>query len=192
MSKTEVGSMTWFDLTVPNAKQVSDFYSSVVGWQKSPVNMGDYDDFAMLTSDTDTAVSGVCHATGVNQDLPAQWLMYIKVADLNTSIAQVVKLGGSVLTPVKKLSEMPIPSHQRPGNPSRSSRINLSCFGDPSATYTRSGWAWASPSRIRAISAGSLSKPIGGQDVPATRSPGYCSTKRSAACWAVPGVPPMK
>ena len=105
MSKTEVGSMTWFDLTVPNAKQVSDFYSSVVGWQKSPVNMGDYDDFAMLTADTETAVSGVCHATGVNQDLPAQWLMYIKVADLNTSIAQVVKLGGSVLTPVKKLSD---------------------------------------------------------------------------------------
>jgi len=58
----------------------------------------------MQTPDSKTDVAGVCHATGVNKDLPAQWMMYIKVADLDASIAQVVKLGGSVLTAIKKLS----------------------------------------------------------------------------------------
>lgn len=105
MSKTEIGALAWFDLTVPNAKQVSDFYSDVVGWQSSPVSMGEYDDYSMQTPDSKTDVAGVCHAQGVNQGLPAQWLMYIKVADLDTSLAQVAKLGGSVLTPVKPLSD---------------------------------------------------------------------------------------
>jgi predicted enzyme related to lactoylglutathione lyase len=105
MSKTEVGSMAWFDLTVPNAKEVSEFYSSVVGWQPNPVSMGEYDDYSMQTPNTKTDVAGVCHATGVNADLPAQWLMYIKVTDLDASVEQVVKLGGSVLTPIKKLSD---------------------------------------------------------------------------------------
>lgn len=105
MSNAEIGSVAWFDLTVPNAKEVTEFYTSVVGWQQSPVSMGDYNDYSMQTADSNTDVAGVCHATGVNQDLPAQWLMYIKVSDLDESIEQVVKLGGSVLTPVKKLSD---------------------------------------------------------------------------------------
>mgnify|MGYP000093568146 CR=1 FL=1 len=105
MSNTEIGTMAWFDLTVPNAKQVSDFYASVVGWQQSPVSMGEYEDYSMKTPDTKTDVAGVYHATGVNEDLPAQWLMYIKVSDIDASVEQVVKLGGSVLTPIKKLSD---------------------------------------------------------------------------------------
>lgn len=105
MSNTEVGTMAWFDLTVPNAKQVSEFYSSVVGWKQNPISMGEYHDYSMQTPDSETDVAGVCHATGVNEDLPAQWLMYIKVANLDASVEQVVKLGGSVLTPIKKLSD---------------------------------------------------------------------------------------
>jgi predicted enzyme related to lactoylglutathione lyase len=90
---------------VPNAKEVSEFYASVVGWQQNPVSMGEYDDYSMQTPGSKTDVAGVCYATGVNQDLPAKWLMYIKVSDLDASIAQVVKLGGSVLTTIKKLSD---------------------------------------------------------------------------------------
>ena len=29
--KPEVGSITWFDLTVPDADKVKDFYSKVIG-----------------------------------------------------------------------------------------------------------------------------------------------------------------
>ncbi|WP_299078238.1 VOC family protein [uncultured Paraglaciecola sp.] len=105
MNKSETGSVAWFDLTVPKAKQVSEFYSAVVGWKSQAVSMGEYDDYAMHTPDSNSGVAGVCHATGVNHDLPAQWMMYIKVDDLDASIAQVVKLGGRVLTPVKKLSD---------------------------------------------------------------------------------------
>jgi hypothetical protein len=105
MKKAEVGSVAWFDLTVDNAVEVKDFYTSVVGWQSNPVSMGEYDDYAMQTPDTNTGVAGVCHKKTVNKALPSQWLMYIKVADLESSIQQVKEKGGNVLTEVKKLSD---------------------------------------------------------------------------------------
>jgi hypothetical protein len=33
MSSTDIGIMAWFDVTVPYAQVVSEFYSSFVGWQ---------------------------------------------------------------------------------------------------------------------------------------------------------------
>jgi len=30
--KPEIGSLGWFDLTVPDAEKVRDFYSKVIGW----------------------------------------------------------------------------------------------------------------------------------------------------------------
>ena len=42
--KPEVGSITWFDLTVPDAEKLKDFYGKVVGWKAAPVSMGDYND----------------------------------------------------------------------------------------------------------------------------------------------------
>ena len=72
----------WIDLTVDNAEEVKSFYEKVVGWKSEGVNMGDYDDFNMLTPDGD-AVTGICHARGPNADIPAQWLIYITVDNLN-------------------------------------------------------------------------------------------------------------
>ena len=71
MSSDDLGTIGWRDLTVENAVQIRDFYSDVVGWQHSPVAMGDYDDFNMLAGNGET-VAGICHARGGNAGLPAQ------------------------------------------------------------------------------------------------------------------------
>ncbi|MGB6336961.1 MAG: VOC family protein, partial [Thermoanaerobaculia bacterium] len=41
-SKPEIGKIGWTDLTVENADDVRDFYTAVVGWKPSPVDMGGY------------------------------------------------------------------------------------------------------------------------------------------------------
>ena len=92
------GTITWADLTVENAEQLRDFYQSVAGWAPEPVSMGSYADFSMNDSDGDPA-AGICHARGGNADLPAQWLVYITVEDLDHSIAECQRLGGSVVAP---------------------------------------------------------------------------------------------
>jgi uncharacterized protein len=96
------GTITWQDLTVPDAEALRDFYASVVGWKAQPVRTGDYADFNM-TADGQS-VAGVCHARGLNADLPAQWLIYITVEDLEHSIEECQRLGGSVIAPPRGLS----------------------------------------------------------------------------------------
>lgn len=92
----ETGSIAWVDLTVPNADEVRDFYAAVVGWEVEEVPMGDYSDYAMRPPGGGAPVSGVCHAQGVNANLPPQWLVYLTVADLDASIARCVERGGKV------------------------------------------------------------------------------------------------
>lgn len=98
MSETFLpGAIVWTDLTVQNADAVREFYREVVGWGTTPVEMGGYSDYTMTTPADGSAVAGVCHARGVNAGIPAQWLIYINVADLDESMARCTKLGGSVV-----------------------------------------------------------------------------------------------
>ncbi len=93
-----IGSIEWRDLTVENAEQVSEFYQQVIGWRRESVSMGDYSDFNMTLPNDDQTVAGVCHARGGNANLPAQWMMYVRVADVKQSAEKVVELGGKVLS----------------------------------------------------------------------------------------------
>lgn len=96
-SDPEAGTVTWTDLTVEDAEIIRDFYSAVIGWTPAPVNMQGYKDFNMLTPASGEIAAGICHARGANAGLPAQWLIYITVDDLDKSLARCQELGGRVL-----------------------------------------------------------------------------------------------
>src|ERR1019366_80473 len=97
------GTIAWVDLTVPDAPAIRDFYQAVTGWSASEVPMGDYSDFSLAPGPDAAPVAGICHARGVNAELPAQWLVYIIVADLDVSIARCLERGGEVLVGPKSL-----------------------------------------------------------------------------------------
>lgn len=96
--KANIGSITWADLTVENAERLRDFYSAVVGWTSSGVDMGGYSDFNMNDPETGTPLAGVCHARGGNAELPPVWLIYVNVEDIERSVARCVELGGQVIS----------------------------------------------------------------------------------------------
>ena len=109
MSQNNLGQILWTDLTVENAEQVRDFYAAVVGWSFEPVSMGEYDDFMMIAKgqrpthspEQATRVVGVCHARGDNAGLPAQWLNYFGVADIEASRSAVIAHDGKLRSDVK-------------------------------------------------------------------------------------------
>ena len=103
-SKPEVGTITWFDLTVSNAEEVKDFYSKVVGWKSIPVSMGGYNDFNMNAPDSGTTKAGICHNRGGNAELPAQWLIYVTVQSADESAKLCIENGGKVLVGPKDMS----------------------------------------------------------------------------------------
>ena len=92
-----VGSIGWTDLTVPDAKKVNEFYKQVVGWQDEAVDVDDYQDF-VIKDGSGEAIAGICHAKGANAEMPPQWLMYIRVANLDESIEKCQSMGGKLVT----------------------------------------------------------------------------------------------
>lgn len=90
------GGIGWVDLTVRDAADIRDFYRDVVGWTASEVSMGGYDDFCMNEPQTGTPAAGVCHARGENAHLPPHWMVYVRVADLDASLARCAERGGRV------------------------------------------------------------------------------------------------
>ena len=103
--RPQVGTIAWRDLTVKDADRVKDFYADVVGWNVEAVAMGEYSDYCMVPAEGKLPEVGVCHARGVNADLPAQWLMYVVVADLEASLARCKELGGEQLTKARGSGE---------------------------------------------------------------------------------------
>jgi uncharacterized protein len=91
-----IGSISWLDLTVPDAEPIRDFYAAVCDWTPSPVNMGGYADYVMATS-SGQAVAGVCHKRGVNADVPSHWLPCVTVTNLETSLTHARTRGGTII-----------------------------------------------------------------------------------------------
>jgi len=102
--KPEIGSITWFDLTVPNTEDVRDFYSKVVGWKSSPVSMGDYNDFNMTSPGSGETKAGICHKRGGNAEFPSQWIIYITVKNADDSAKLCKENRGKVLVGPKDMS----------------------------------------------------------------------------------------
>jgi predicted enzyme related to lactoylglutathione lyase len=103
MKTPKPGTVSWFDLTVPNADEVKDFYSAVAGWGTMPIEMDGYSDYCMMPPRSKKPAAGICHARGVNAGLPAQWLIYITVPNLAASLKRCVAKGGKVLRPAKSM-----------------------------------------------------------------------------------------
>ena len=96
MSKKNIGKVGWMDLTIDDADSVSKFYSDVVGWDIQSFDMGGYNDYCMNHPETGDTQAGVCHARGGNTGLPAQWLIYVGVENLDKSLEAVAANGGKV------------------------------------------------------------------------------------------------
>ena len=102
-SKPRIGAVAWTDLTVKAAPKVRDFYAGVVGWKVTEVPMEGYSDYGMTRPADGEMVAGICHERGENANLPLQWLIYVNVANLRTSLARCRKLGGKVICPARKM-----------------------------------------------------------------------------------------
>jgi predicted enzyme related to lactoylglutathione lyase len=73
-----------------------------MGWQASPMPIGDYDDYVMMSADGTSWGSGIRHLRGPNANQPAnQWIAYFQVATLDDSIAQAESQGGRIVGDIR-------------------------------------------------------------------------------------------
>ncbi len=105
------------DLSVVNAEQTKNFYQKVIGWQSETVSMNcdgkSYVDFAMSSTNNDESTgnstsgfaTGICHAKGSNDDMPAVWLPYFLVADIEHATEVTIAEGGALVTKMKSMGD---------------------------------------------------------------------------------------
>jgi uncharacterized protein len=98
-----IGKIVWRDLTVPNADEIKDFYVHVIGWHADEHDMGDYADHNIRTSPTEEPIAGICHARGMNANVPAQWLIYVQVDDVHAAVQRCRDAGGSIVDGPRKM-----------------------------------------------------------------------------------------
>jgi hypothetical protein len=94
----ELNSVCWFELATPDPPSAVTFYASLFGWTTKP----GFNDYTEWVHDG-RAVGGVVPLDVDNRIEPAHWLPYIRVANADATLTSALLLGGTCVTPVRRI-----------------------------------------------------------------------------------------
>lgn len=95
---TQHGKFIWNELMTRDLEGSKSFYRSVLGWDYTSVDMGT-GPYTLIGSQ-EAPGGGIMHMQGVEFDqVPAHWMAYVEVDDVDAAAARVSEAGGSVLQP---------------------------------------------------------------------------------------------
>lgn len=87
-------TLVWNELHTRNQAAASTFYQAVFGWKEHAGDSG----YLMWTDDNGRFHCGSYLLEESSGDMPAHWLPYFLVDDVEATAARAVELGGSVIT----------------------------------------------------------------------------------------------
>ena len=101
------GTFLWNELMVRDPDAAEAFYTALLGWQAYSVDMANPGEPAKPGSPAYTIwmtgenrAGGLFKMDGPEFDgVPAHWMSYVQVADVDATVSKVVELGGQVVTP---------------------------------------------------------------------------------------------
>lgn len=96
-------SLCWNELNVRAMDRAMTFYGALFGWTfaDNPAAPGQY----KLIEQDGEAIGGILQMTEEWGDMPAHWMVYFAVADLDAILAHLPDLGGKTHTPVIKIDQ---------------------------------------------------------------------------------------
>jgi len=100
------GRFVWHELMTKDPQAAQDFYTKVVGWTTAKFD-GAGVDYTMWMSG-EAPVGGVMALTPDAEAMGARpaWTAYIEVPDVDATLEQAVKLGGSVIVPADTVDQV--------------------------------------------------------------------------------------
>jgi uncharacterized protein len=89
------GRFVWYEQLAKDPKKAIDFYTNVVGWKAQPFEQGE--DYVMWVGDQGP-LGGVMELPeeAAKMGTPPHWMAHVQVENVDTTAAQVKKLGGKV------------------------------------------------------------------------------------------------
>jgi hypothetical protein len=95
---TGLGRFVWYDLMTPDVEASKAFYTSVIGWGTTPFEVEGRPPYTMWTAG-EAPIGGVVPFRPEMQGMPAHWMGYVSVSDVDASAEQAKQLGGKLLNP---------------------------------------------------------------------------------------------
>jgi hypothetical protein len=91
------GTLCWADLSTPDPKSASDFYSKLFGWH---ISAGQNDSSGYLhIKNGDDFIGGIPPASHRKPGVPPHWMIYIQVDDVDATAAKAKEMGASLFLP---------------------------------------------------------------------------------------------
>jgi uncharacterized protein len=99
----EPGTPCWFDLSTRDHARTVAFYRAVLGWEVSQEIKNEQTTYTVLTTaEGGDPVVGIADASGwLPEGTSGSWTGYWQVEDVEIAVANVERLGGSVLMPAQ-------------------------------------------------------------------------------------------
>jgi len=89
----DIGKVIHFEVTGKDGKALQSYYRDLFGWNINTDNPGGY-------GMTDSSTTGVVVGVGGTQDGSSGWVTgYVRVADINATLAKAESLGGKTVAP---------------------------------------------------------------------------------------------
>ena len=90
-------SFSWAELNTTDYEAAWRFYSQLFGWkERSKMDMGP-DGVYFMFNDPSAVTKGGMSNMAKRMNLPAHWLHYVTVADMNATVERIKKAGGKIL-----------------------------------------------------------------------------------------------
>ena len=92
-----IGEFSWRELATTGIDRACDFLQEMFGWERGPAHdMGPAGVYQLLVRGGSPPFAGLFLAQG---DAPPSWTSYVRVADLEATVAAVERHGGGVMVP---------------------------------------------------------------------------------------------
>jgi len=134
------GKLVWADLFTSQPAEATKFYCDLFGWTSTTIDQKGKT-YTIFTNDG-TPVAGLAPHSLAKESHPSRWIGYVSVADIDATLAAVVKSGGTVHAPAKKFPDR---GFQAIVADIDGDAIGLlqSSSGDPADGETKTGgWNW--------------------------------------------------
>jgi uncharacterized protein len=107
MTKPKTGEVSWNELVTTNTQAAGSFYGKLFGWQTAPFegSAPGARPYTLFKIDPDSmGVGGMLQTP--DPKMPAQWVPYVVVDNVDTALAKAVKLGAKSCLPATSIPDV--------------------------------------------------------------------------------------
>ncbi|MBO0869834.1 MAG: VOC family protein [Micromonosporaceae bacterium] len=105
--KDEPASLSWVELMTRDTDSCQQFYGAVFGWEPQvyPMNGEPYTVFQIGGGKSAAGMMAMSNGQ-FPADVPAHWMLYFEVDDVDATVAKIQELGGTVAMPPTSVPEV--------------------------------------------------------------------------------------